>query len=119
MCGKLRKIYPIDVSTVSTYLDNTFKGCTSLVELRLFKLAGSISLVDSAYISKSSILYVINNSQPKSAITITLHHDAYTRFADDADVLAALTAKNEALAAQGGKLSLVCATHSNEVIPNA
>jgi hypothetical protein len=36
-------------------------------------------------------------------------------------VLDALTAKNEALTTEGkgGKISLVCATHSEEITPNA
>lgn len=44
-------------------------------------------------ISKLSVKYMIDNAAPTSAITITLHHDAYARLKDDADIVAALAAK--------------------------
>ena len=36
---------------------------------------------------------MIENAVPSSAITITLHPDAYARLADDTDVVAALEAQ--------------------------
>ena len=36
---------------------------------------------------------MINEANPTSAITITLHSDAYARLADDADIVAALEAQ--------------------------
>ena len=92
-CSNLKEIYPIDVRTVTSYTSNVFSGCTSLIELRLFGVAGSITISDSANISKESILYIVNNSTATSAITITLHPDAYARLADDADIVAALESK--------------------------
>ena len=57
------------------------------------QLAKSITLNECPLISKVSILYIIENALPTSAITITLHPDAYARLADDADVVAALEAQ--------------------------
>ena len=48
---------------------------------------------DCKNISKNSVLYMLNNAVPASAITITLHPDAYTRLADDAEIIAALEAQ--------------------------
>jgi hypothetical protein len=47
-------------------------------------------LNNSALLSKDSLLYLINNEAATSAITIKLASYAYTRLAEDADVVAAL-----------------------------
>ena len=91
--AKLRIIYPINVSSVTSIASNTFEGCTSLTELRVFGLNVNLPLDSSPSISKDSVLYIINNASPTSAITITLHPDAYSRLADDADIVAALEAQ--------------------------
>ena len=70
-----------------------FDGCVSLITTRLNKLPCNVSLGDSPNISKGSILHAIVNAQPTVAITVTLHHDAYTRLADDAEIVAALEAQ--------------------------
>lgn len=90
--SKLIKVYPLDVSGVRV-ATNAFFGCTSLQELRLFGLAINVSIDSSERLSKNSVLYIINNSAPKSAITIILHPDAYTHLAEDADIVAALEAQ--------------------------
>lgn len=68
---------------------------------------------------KKCIIFAIQNAVPTTAITITLHHDAYVRIANQPDVLEALTTKNAELASKGGSISLICATHPEEVTPNA
>ena len=93
VCSNLKEVWPINVKTVVTYTNNVFAGCTSLIELRLFGLAGSVSLADSPNISKESILYMINNATAKSEITITLHADSYARWKDEANIVAALAAQ--------------------------
>ena len=90
--SKLMKVYPVDVSSVKI-ATNAFLGCTSLQELRLCGLTINVSVNSSSYLSKDSVLYIINNASPTSAITITLHPDAYARLADDADIVAALEAQ--------------------------
>ena len=44
-------------------------------------------------LSKDSVVYMISNAAPTSAISITLHPDAYARLADDAEIVAALEAQ--------------------------
>ena len=91
-CTKLHTVYPLDIENVTSVVD-AFKGTSALRSVRLFKLKMNISFSDSPLIDKESILYIINNSTAISAITITLHTDAYARLADDVDVVAALEAQ--------------------------
>lgn len=92
-CTSLREIWPIDVRKVPSFATTVFKGCISLVELRLFGISNSLALSECSNISKGSILYMVNNAIPTSAISITLHPDAYARLADDAEVVAVLEAQ--------------------------
>ena len=69
-----------------------FSGCYSLTNasIKNAKLAYDLSKVN--LLSKESLLYLINNEAATSAITIKLAAYAYTRLAEDADVVAALEA---------------------------
>ena len=89
---KLKTIYPIDVSGI-TNTGASFDRTTALVNVRLIRLICSVSFKDSINLSKESVLYIIQNAAPTSAITITLHADAYARLAEDADIVAALAAQ--------------------------
>ena len=119
-CSSLKYLCGINCKNITGF-DKTFDGCSSLIEARLFNVVTNVSFKDSQNISKKSILYIIQNAAPTSAITITLHHDAYVRLTSDQEILDALTEKNAALLAEnkGGKVSLVCATHSEEIIPKS
>lgn len=68
-----------------------------------------VNFAKSSYISKPSILYIIQNATPTTPITITLHADRYVQLAEDADIVAALEAKNVELEGTGGSISLVSA----------
>ena len=92
-CSKLRIVYPMNVNQVVDFY-NTFAGCSSLVEIRLEGVKSNLSLADSPLISKKSILYILDNSLATSAITLTLHPDAYSRLSDDKDILDELTSKD-------------------------
>lgn len=94
---------------------------TQLEIVYIYNLAKDISFYVCSKLNKTSVLYAIQNAKPTSAIAITLHHDAYVRLTEDQEVLNALNAKNEALTTEGkgGKISLVCATHNEEITPNA
>lgn len=81
----------------------------SLKTLLLSNLKTNLECSTSKYISKISILHIINNAAPTTAITITLHTDRYAQLSDDADIRAALDAKNAALEGTGGSISLVSA----------
>lgn len=73
--------------------DNSFWIHTAgLVEVRLYGIKKAVKLPLSKNISKASILYMIDNEAATSAITITLHTDAYARLSADADIVAALAA---------------------------
>jgi hypothetical protein len=101
----------------TSWKETAFSGCTSLKELRISTLQSNISFKDSPNLSKKSIIYMIQNaiSSLNKAITITLNHDAYARISEDTEVIEALNTKNTALST-GGSISIVCATHSDEVI---
>lgn len=62
-------------------------------------LSKNIKFYNSNVLSKESVLYLINNAKPQSgaaagSIAIALHSTAYARLKDDADIVAALEAKN-------------------------
>ena len=76
-----------------------FSKCPLLEEIRMSKINKSHTFAVSPNLSKESVLYMITNANPPSgaaagSITITLHADAYARLKDDADIIAALEAKN-------------------------
>ena len=67
-------------------------NAVNLKEVRI-SLKHSISLLDSADLSKNSVLYMIENCTATSAITITLNTDLYNRLLIDDDILTSLEAK--------------------------
>jgi polygalacturonase len=81
-CNKLKRIVPeINLRFMSSAkLTNTFKNCSSLEYINISQLKYSISFANSSAISKESVAFAIQNAVPTSAITITLHPDAYARF---------------------------------------
>ena len=87
---KLRSIY--GRLTMDNNYSSTFKDCVSLERVKIHTSV-NVSLGNSPLISKHSLLYMINKATPTSAITITLHPDAYARLADDTDIVAALEAQ--------------------------
>ena len=99
-CSKLRYIHPMKC-TASGNIINMFGGCTSLIEAKIHELKGNLSFSNSPNINKNSILCIIQNAAPTTAITVTLHPEAYARLADDVDIVAALEAQP--------LVSLVCA----------
>lgn len=91
-CRNLRVIGYMDCSLVNKFND-AFNGCISLEYVKLYGVCSDISFANSPSIGQNSILFIIANSLPQNAITITLHPDAYARLADDAEVVAALEAQ--------------------------
>ena len=88
-CYSLVSIPQLDTSNV-TSMSSMFNYCRSLTHINLKNAALSYQLNNSALLSKESLLYLINNEAATSAITIKLASYAYTRLANDADVVAAL-----------------------------
>lgn len=56
-------------------------------------LKTNIRFYNSRRLSKESVLYMINNSEATSAITISLNKAVYDVMKDDADIIAALAEK--------------------------
>lgn len=77
--------------TASSHIDaNVFKGCTSLENVRIKDLKQSVSFADSPRLSKASVLFMIQNASPTSAITITLDEGVRDNLYDDPEIEAAL-----------------------------
>ena len=69
-----------------------FNKTTSLKTIQIIKLKLDIDFSYSPLLTSKSILYMIENEAATSAITITLHADAYARAMANADIVAALEA---------------------------
>lgn len=76
----------------STFATTTFEGSYFLKTIAIVELNKNISFYSSGELSVKSVLYMIQNEAATSAITITLHADAYARAMANADILAALEA---------------------------
>ena len=101
-------------ATNMKYLIGQLTSATRIVTNQSMKVLSlalkyNVDFTKSSYISKPSILYSIKNANPTTPITITLHADRYAQLAEDADIVAALQAKNTALEGTGGSISLVSA----------
>ena len=72
--------------------DELFRFCPELRIVKLYAIKLSIVISDSPKLTSKSILYMITNEAATSAITITLHADAYARAMANADIVAALQA---------------------------
>lgn len=60
-CSALHTVYPINIKDVNNIGNDTFEGCISLKEIRLYGLAATINIADSPHISYRSLLYAISN----------------------------------------------------------
>ena len=88
-CRSLVSIPQLDTANV-TNMSNMFNGCYSLTHVNIKNAALAYDLSRSTLLSKESLLYLINNEAATSAITIKLAAYAYTRLANDPDIVAAL-----------------------------
>lgn len=87
-CPSISKL-KIDITSTSIY-NSILLNCHNLRVAEIKGLKFSISFGDASLLEKDSLLYIINNEAATEPITITLHSYAYTRLAEDADVVAAL-----------------------------
>lgn len=92
-CNSLVSIPLLDAQMISTEasIESAFTNCYNLSHAFIKNIVMSCDLSESSLLSKESLLYLINNEVATSAITITLAAYAYTRLAEDADVVEALT----------------------------
>ena len=93
-CTNLKRVLgTLDISKVSS-LATFGNNCDNLIEIKLYGLKSNLFLFNSsAYISNDTILYIIKNAMPSTAIAITLHPDAYTRIVSDSEIVTALNAQ--------------------------
>ena len=88
-CYSLVSIPQLDTQSV-TEMNYMFYDCRSLTHANLKNAKLACDLSRANLLSKESLLYIINNEAATTAITIKLASYAYTRLAEDADVVAAL-----------------------------
>ena len=88
-CYSLVSIPQLNTANV-TNMSKMFSNCYSLTYANLKNITLAYQLNNSVLLSKESLLYLINNEVATSAITIKLASYAYTRLANDPDIVAAL-----------------------------
>ena len=91
-CYSLVSVPLFDTSSV-TSMSNMFHNCFSLAYINLNNLKISVAVSNTSLLEKSSLLYMIENAAPADAITITLSAYCYSKFSNDPDVVAALSAQ--------------------------
>lgn len=88
-CYSLTAIPMLDISNV-TEMWGMLWNCHSLTHANLKNVKLGYDLSSAKLLTKDSLLYLINNEAATSAITITLASYVYDKWANDADVVAAL-----------------------------
>lgn len=83
----------LTLDTNAIIADNAFEACRSIVHLWINRLSASISPTYTSLLSKDSLLYMVQNAAPTSAITITLSSYCYNKYNSDPDIVAALSAQ--------------------------
>lgn len=89
ICTNSKKINGIDLSS-ATNITNIIATNFNLIELEIVNLNQSIN-IPSYLLSKQSLIGIINNAYASVAITITLPPTIYNKYANDPDVVEALT----------------------------
>lgn len=97
-CHKLRVVGFLNASNITNFgpagtSDAAFYNAKALEIVFISKLKANLSFAYSPLLAKDSLLFMISNAAPTTAITITLHAEAYARLASDADIVAALEAQ--------------------------
>ena len=91
-CLNLKYIYGVINLCDCIDQTNAFYQSPNIRICQLNKLRLNLNINNLDSVSSKSILYMIQNEAATSAITITLHADAYTRAMANADIIAALEA---------------------------
>ena len=91
-CYSLVSVPLFDTSS-ATSMSSMFQNCYSLAYINLNNLKISVAVSATSLLEKSSLLYMIENAAPTSAITITLSAYCYDKFSNDPDLVAALSAQ--------------------------
>lgn len=91
-CRKLRSIIGEIRLDKCTDLTAAFTQCPALADVKLRVLGKPINLKDCAALSYDSIAFMVQYAKNTTAITITLHADAFARLTDE--LIAEASAKN-------------------------
>lgn len=105
LCNNLKRIVGVVNVQSATGVKSMLSRCPELLSVKIIGLHNSIIIKDSPNIEVGCIVYMIQNAAPTTAITITLHPDAYSRLADDPDVVAALNEKNGYIDEEGNEIA--------------
>ena len=90
--SNIEHIVGVITGKASTFDTTTFENSYFLKTIAIVELNKNISFHSSGELSVKSVLYMIQNEAATSAITITLHADAYARAMANAGIVAALEA---------------------------
>ena len=92
-CYRLKEVQGvIELKNSAANYTSAFLNCYSLESISLQSIKANLNFAQSARLSNASILFMINKEVATSAITITLHADAYARAMEDAEITAVLAA---------------------------
>lgn len=89
---KVKYIYGVIDASAAETGDALWIHTAGLIEVRLWGIKTDVKLPLAKNISVASILYMIENEAASSALTITLHADAYTRIMSYSSITDALAA---------------------------
>lgn len=88
----LMNVPEFDVANISTSPSTApFKACYNLINVNVKNIKANITFRNSYLLSKESLLYMIRNAASTSSIVITLNSNTYDKYAEDLDVLEALS----------------------------
>lgn len=97
-CNSLILISQLDISgTTSIY--NMFNNCYSIQTVRLKGLKTELEIKPALYLTKESLVYIIENAASTEPITITLNAYCYNKYNTDPDVVTALAKQSNVLLA--------------------
>jgi hypothetical protein len=91
-CTSLRKIFGIIEMSYTTNATDTFKGCSSLVDVTIQNLKQNLSFAQSP-LSVASAVYMLQNADATATFTITFRADRQAIFEADTDFVNAKNAK--------------------------
>jgi hypothetical protein len=89
-CRVMWSLPTLDMQKVNVALGSFLAYCYGISDIKIKNLNQSLDMSACGQLNKESLLYITNNESATSAITITLHSYAYSRLAEDADIVAAL-----------------------------
>lgn len=97
-CTGLKYIYGALAFASNVNVFGAFDFCSSLEEVRIKNLAKSLQIAQSPKLSLDSLAFMVQNAANTTAITITVHADAFAKLTGDTTNEAAAALTDEELA---------------------